>query len=114
MTIVNESGLYALLFYMQPQKADRGSADSEVINRRIEQLKAFKRWVTTDVTPFGEQDMATLTEQGLDDHISSPSFWGQLWGQSLEGFCFMSFKFKLLSMNYESPLRTISKSRTVQ
>lgn len=49
LAVVNEAGLYSLLFAMQPQKA-RG-ADEEYINERIEKLRAFKRWVTHEVLP---------------------------------------------------------------
>ena len=49
MTIISEPGLYSLLFYMQPQKSN--SQYSERVERRIEQLKAFKRWVTHEVLP---------------------------------------------------------------
>ena len=49
MTIISEPGLYSLLFYMQPQKSN--SQYSERVERRIEQLKASKRWVTHEVLP---------------------------------------------------------------
>ncbi len=49
MTIINESGLYSALFAMQPEKA-RG-VDDEYIESRQKQLKAFKRWVTSEVLP---------------------------------------------------------------
>lgn len=49
MTIVNESGLYSTLFAMQPEKA-RGVTD-EYIKQRQEQLRKFKRWVTSEVLP---------------------------------------------------------------
>lgn len=49
MAIVNEPGLYALLFAMQPQKA-RGVSD-DYIENRMNQLKAFKRWITHEVIP---------------------------------------------------------------
>lgn len=51
MTIINESGLYALLFYMQPQKAKGVSQNDTLINERISKLKRFKRWVTSEVLP---------------------------------------------------------------
>ena len=51
MTVVNESGLYSLLFAMQPQKAKGVSQNEEKVNMRIEQLKAFRHWVTHDVLP---------------------------------------------------------------
>jgi len=49
LTVVNESGLYGLLFAMQPQKA-RGVSE-EYIHERQEKLRLFKRWVTHDVLP---------------------------------------------------------------
>ena len=49
MTIVNESGLYSTLFAMQPEKA-RGVTDEYIIQRQ-EQLRRFKRWVTSEVLP---------------------------------------------------------------
>ena len=49
MRTVNESGLYSALFSMQPQMA-RGVPD-ELIEKRKQQLKDFKRWVTHEVLP---------------------------------------------------------------
>lgn len=49
MAIVNEPGLYTLLFAMQPQKA-RGVSD-DYIEKRLNTLRAFKRWVTHEVLP---------------------------------------------------------------
>lgn len=51
MTIINESGLYSLMFYMQPQKAKGVSQNDSLINERIIKLKKFKRWVTSEVLP---------------------------------------------------------------
>ena len=51
MIVVNESGLYSLIFYMQPQKAKGVSQNDTLINGRIEKLKKFKRWVTSEVLP---------------------------------------------------------------
>ena len=53
-TVVNESGLYSILFSMQPQKANkRGMSNAYPIEtqKRIDKLKHFKRWVTHDVLP---------------------------------------------------------------
>lgn len=53
-TFVNESGLYSLLFAMQPQKANHdGVSDAYPIDvqKRIEKLHKFKRWVTSEVLP---------------------------------------------------------------
>lgn len=49
VAIVNEPGLYSLLFAMQPTKA-RGVSD-QYITLRQEKLKGFKRWVTSEVLP---------------------------------------------------------------
>lgn len=51
---VNESGLYSLLFSMQPQKANRdGVSDASLIKtqKKIDKLHHFKRWVTSEVLP---------------------------------------------------------------
>ena len=49
MTMVNEAGLYHILFTMEPNNA-RSVTDEKIANR-IEKLKAFKRWITHDVIP---------------------------------------------------------------
>ena len=49
LTIVNEAGLYHMLFTMEPNNARK--TDSDEIEKRQEQLKAFKRWITHDVIP---------------------------------------------------------------
>lgn len=51
MIIINENGLYDLLFNMQPQKAKGVSQNEQAINNRIKKLKKFKRWVTHEVLP---------------------------------------------------------------
>ena len=51
---VNESGLYSLLFAMQPQKAHHNGVSDEYpieVQERIEKLHLFKRWVTSKVLP---------------------------------------------------------------
>lgn len=49
MRTVNESGLYSVLFTLQPNNA-RG-VPAEIIEKRKQQLKDFKRWVTHEVLP---------------------------------------------------------------
>lgn len=49
MTIINESGLYSLLFSMQPQKSTKSQVPA-IKDRQIA-LKQFKRWVTHEVLP---------------------------------------------------------------
>lgn len=51
MVVINESGLYSLLFQMQPQKARGVSQNDTLINERIEKLHRFKHWVTSEVLP---------------------------------------------------------------
>ncbi|MGO4979160.1 phage antirepressor KilAC domain-containing protein [Bacillus paralicheniformis] len=49
MTVVNESGLYSLLFNMQPQK--KSHMTEEQFQHRVETLKNFRRWITHEVLP---------------------------------------------------------------
>lgn len=51
MVIINESGLYSLLFQMQPQKAKGVSQNDDLVQERIEKLHRFKHWVTSEVLP---------------------------------------------------------------
>lgn len=51
MVIINESGLYSLLFQMQPQRAKGVSQNEPPIEERIQKLKRFKKWVTGEVLP---------------------------------------------------------------
>lgn len=68
---VNESGLYSLLFSMQPQKANTGGVSDAYpieLNERIEKLHRFKHWVTHDVLP-------SIRKHGLyamDELIANP------------------------------------------
>ena len=70
MTIISEPGLYSLLFYMQPQKSN--SQYSERVERRIEQLKASKRWVTHDVLPTIRRHGAYATPQTVERMLADP------------------------------------------
>lgn len=49
VAVVNESGLYSVLFALQPSKA-RGVTD-DYIEERQKKLRKFKRWVTSEVLP---------------------------------------------------------------
>ncbi len=54
VTVISESGLYALLFAMQPQRANKDGVSNAYpieVQERIEKLRRFKRWVTHDVLP---------------------------------------------------------------
>lgn len=51
---VNESGMYSILFGMQPQKANNGGGSNAYpieVQKRIEKLARFKHWVTSEVLP---------------------------------------------------------------
>lgn len=75
VTAVNESGLYALLFAMQPQKANNGGVSDAYpieIQERIDKLKKFKRWVTSEVLPSIRKHGAYMTEHTLDQLINDP------------------------------------------
>lgn len=51
MVIINESGLYSLLFQMQPSKAKGVSQNDPRVKERVEKLRGFKHWVTSEVLP---------------------------------------------------------------
>ena len=70
MSIINESGLYALLFAMQPQKA-RGVTD-EHIEKRQNMLRAFKRWVTHEVIPSIRKTGAYMTPETIEKVLMNP------------------------------------------
>ena len=67
---VNESGMYSILFSMQPQKANNGGGTDAYpieIQQRIEKLKRFKHWVTSEVLPSirktGQYQMPNLSKE---------------------------------------------------
>lgn len=65
-TFINESGLYALLFAMQPQKANNdGVSDAYPIEvqTRIQKLHDFKHWVTSEVLPSIRKNGAYIRNQ---------------------------------------------------
>ena len=61
MTVINESGLYALIF---------GS--------KLESAKRFKHWVTSEVLPAIRRHGAYMTDQTLEKALTSPDFLIQL------------------------------------
>ena len=61
MTIINEPGLYSLLFAMQPQK--KSSMADGKYQARIEALSKFKRWITHDVLPSIRQTGSYIAGQ---------------------------------------------------
>ena len=75
---VSESGLYDLLFSMQPQKANIGGVQDAYptdINERIMQLHSFRRWVTHEVLPSIRKHGAYLTHDKLEEVLSDPDAW---------------------------------------
>jgi len=74
VTVVNEAGLYSLLFAMEPQKAKGVSQNDTAVEERIQKLNEFKRWVTHDVIPSIRKHGGYLTETAvkriLDEHDS--------------------------------------------
>ena len=55
MTIVNEPGLYSLLFYMQPQRAN---LPDEVITERLEKLQLPGGWRSLPHQPENAEQIA--------------------------------------------------------
>lgn len=55
MTVINESGLYSL-----------------ILSSKLPKAKEFKRWVTTEVLPAIRRHGAYMTEQTLEEALSSP------------------------------------------
>jgi len=70
MAVVNEAGLYSMLFAMQPKKA-RGVSE-EYIKMRSDQLKRFKRWVTHEVIPSIRKYGAYATPATIESLIQNP------------------------------------------
>jgi anti-repressor protein len=69
-TIVNESGVYSVLFQMQPEKA-RGVSD-EYVADRVSKLKKFKRWITHEVIPSIRKHGAYITPVVLEEALLNP------------------------------------------
>lgn len=84
VTVVNESGLYALLFAMQPQKANKAMSDAyppetqkmilEKIKNRTEKVRKFKHWVTSEIIPSIRKHGAYMTDETLEKALLSPDF----------------------------------------
>lgn len=70
VSVVNEAGLYSILFAMQPEKA-RGVSD-EYIAKRSDQLRRFRRWVTHDVLPSIRRHGMYATEQTVEQMLQDP------------------------------------------
>ena len=57
LTIINESGVYAL-----------------ILSSKLPQAKEFKRWVTHEVLPSIRKHGAYLTDNALEEALTSPDF----------------------------------------
>ena len=77
VTFINETGLYDLLFSMQPQKANHAGVQDaypKEIRLRIEQLQRFRRWVTHEVLPSIRKHGAFMTQVTIDKVLADPDF----------------------------------------
>jgi anti-repressor protein len=72
LSIVNEPGLYTLLFNMQPQK--KKTMTEEEYNNRVRSLKKFKRWVTHEVVPSIRKHGAYMTDDVLEKTLHDPDY----------------------------------------
>lgn len=70
VTIINESGLYTLLFALQPARA-RGVSE-EYVAERTKQIKAFKHWVTHEVLPAIRKHGGYLTAEKVEEALLNP------------------------------------------
>lgn len=74
MIVINESGLYSLLFQMQPQKATKGVTHMDPpLQARIDKLHRFKRWVTAEVLPAIRKHGAYLTDKKAYEITHNPN-----------------------------------------
>ena len=72
---VNESGLYSLLFAMQPQKAHHDGVSDEYpieVQERIEKLHLFKRWVTSEILPSIRKTGGYVLEGREQEFVNNP------------------------------------------
>lgn len=70
VAVVNEVGLYSLLFAMRPRKA-RGISE-ERIEQRQSQLRGFKRWIAREVIPaLRKTGSYSITPQKPDSYMIS-------------------------------------------
>jgi len=72
LAVINEAGLYSLLFAMQPAKA-RGVSDAYIAERE-EALRKFKRWVTHEVLPSIRRTGMYATVETAERLLNDPDF----------------------------------------
>ena len=73
-TVVNEPGLYHLLFNFQPEQArckDGGARIAPQVKERVEKIRKFKRWVTHEVLPSIRKTGAYLSPGMSNEQIKA-------------------------------------------
>ena len=70
VAVVNESGLYSMLFALQPTKAR--SVSEEYIAERQTKIHNFKRWVTHEVIPSVRKHGAYITPDKIEEILINP------------------------------------------
>lgn len=101
--LINESGLYALLFSMQPQKANHDGASNAYpieVRERIEKLRRFKRWVTHEVLPSIRKTGSYSVSSQLPN-FSSPAEAARAWADEYEKRCIAQNEVKYLTNKIE-------------
>ena len=80
-TVVNEPGLYHLLFNFQPEQArckDGGARIAPQIKERVEKIRKFKRWVTHEVLPSIRKTGAYLSPGMSNEQVKALVPFGEL------------------------------------
>lgn len=72
VVIINEAGLYSLLFNFQPEKAKGVSQNDDQLKERVEKIKKFKKFVTSEVLPAIRKHGGYLTEQKIEEALLNP------------------------------------------
>ena len=72
MVIINESGLYSLLFQMQPQKAKGVSQNDAQVEERMEMVRRFRRWITHEVIPSVRRNGIYMTDAVMEEVKGKP------------------------------------------
>ena len=70
VAVVNESGLYSMLFALQPTKA-RGVSEEHIAERQTK-IHNFKRWVTHEVIPSVRKHGAYITPDKIEEILINP------------------------------------------
>lgn len=71
------SALNSILFSMQPQKANNGGVSDAYpieVQERINKVKKFKHWVTSEVLPAIRKHGIYATDKVIDNILNNPDF----------------------------------------